>query len=130
MDERQVPHGPRAERDPPEEQPDAERGKVIFETRGCLACHQHKDFPKGKATHGPDLSRIGAKLSTQPAAELYGWSTKGALWLYSWVRQPNRYHARTVMPDTFLDPIREDAAFKQFMTETKMKWEAYKRAFA
>ena len=28
---------------------------------------------------------------------------KGRRWLYSWVRQPNKYHARTVMPDLFLD---------------------------
>ena len=26
-------------------------------------------------------------------------------WLYSWVRNPNRYHARTVMPNLFLEPI-------------------------
>ena len=26
-------------------------------------------------------------------------------WLYSWLRNPNRYHPRTVMPNVFLDPI-------------------------
>lgn len=72
----------------------AERGKKVFEVRGCLACHSHSDFPKGKATQGPDLSRIGAKLATHE---------NGRAWLYSWVREPNRYHARTVMPNTFLD---------------------------
>jgi cytochrome c2 len=73
----------------------AERGKKVFQVRGCLACHSHADFPEGKAVHGPDLSRIGAKLATHE---------NGKQWLYSWVRQPNRYHSRTVMPDTFLDP--------------------------
>ena len=43
----------------------AERGKKVFEMRGCLACHSHADFPDGKATHGPDLSRIGAKLADE-----------------------------------------------------------------
>ena len=75
----------------------AERGKKVFEMRGCLACHSHADFPPGKATHGPDLSRIGAKLAT---------SRDGKKWLYSWVREPNRYHSRTVMPNTFLEPDR------------------------
>ena len=81
----------------PEEgmQGSVERGKKVFEVRGCLACHSHADFPKGQATHGPDLSRIGAKLTT---------SENGKKWLYSWVREPNRYHARTVMPNTFLEP--------------------------
>lgn len=31
--------------------------------------------------------------------------------------------------DTFLNPIREDAAFRQFMAEMKTKWEGYKRDF-
>jgi cytochrome c2 len=47
------------------EQPSAERGKVLFETRGCLACHKHQDFPVGQATQGPDLSR---NRRTAPAA--------------------------------------------------------------
>ncbi len=94
------------------------RGKKLFATRGCLACHQHadfkkenaaewqplvdkdpadlkgKDYPLTKATQGPDLSRIGAKLSM---------STDGRNWLDSWVREPSRYHARTLMPNLFLE---------------------------
>ncbi len=92
--------------DPPEsvtEQPSAERGKWLFESRGCLACHSHESFPGIAANQGPDLSRIGAKFNTE----------KGALWLYSWVKQPHRYHVRTKMPELYLDPIEEnDAAGK------------------
>jgi hypothetical protein len=73
---------------------DAARGKLLFETRGCLACHQHVEFPKAHESQGPDLSRIGAKLTT----------ANGKKWLYSWVREPNRYHTRTVMPNLFLGP--------------------------
>ena len=76
-------------------EPSAERGKTVFQVRGCLACHQHKDFPEGKSTQGPDLSRIGDKLTTP----------QGARWLYSWVREPKHYHARTVMPNLFLEPV-------------------------
>lgn len=75
----------------------AERGKELFQTRGCLACHQHKEFPNAKQTQGPDLSRIGGKLKLN--------GQDGQRWLYSWVREPNRYHARTVMPNLFLEPI-------------------------
>jgi len=77
------------------DEPSAERGKTVFQVRGCLACHQHKDFPEAKSTQGPDLSRIGDKLS----------NPEGAKWLYSWVREPKHYHARTVMPNLFLEPI-------------------------
>ena len=75
--------------------PSAERGKELFEVRGCLACHMHKDFPAGKASHGPDLSRMGDKLANQ----------QGPRWLYSWLREPSHYHARTLMPNALLLPI-------------------------
>ncbi len=75
------------------------RGKKVFEVRGCLACHKHADFPQGMAVQGPDLSRIGAKLASNP---------DGRKWLYSWVRNPSRYHPRTYMPNLFLEP-EEDA---------------------
>ena len=80
----------------------AERGKWLFESRGCLACHAHEAFPT-TADQGPDLTRTAAKLNNQ----------KGALWLYSWLKQPHRYHARTKMPELYLDPIVEKDAQNQ-----------------
>lgn len=87
------------------------RGKQQFQTRGCLACHNHQEFPevknfrpKGEITQGPDLSGLSAKLSADR-------NPNGRKWLYSWVKQPNRYHTRTVMPDLFLNP-EQDASGK------------------
>src|SRR5262249_15051194 len=79
------------------EQASAERGKFMFQTRGCLACHQHADFPDAHDKQGPNLTGLGGKLVSQ----------KGQNWLYSWVREPNRYHSRTVMPNLFLEPIKD-----------------------
>jgi cytochrome c551/c552 len=76
------------------ESPSVERGKLAFQTRGCLACHQHPDVKEGKAVHGPDLAKLGAKLT----------GDKGGKWLYTWLRDPTNYHARTSMPNLFLDP--------------------------
>lgn len=78
----------------------AERGKKLFELRGCLACHQNHDFPQAQANQGPDLSRLAGKLGTDD----------GKKWLYTWLRQPNSYHARTLMPDVKLEPITTKAA--------------------
>lgn len=76
--------------------PDLERGKAAFQLRGCLTCHEHPDFPKPfVATQGPNLAELGSKLVGE----------KGRKWLYSWVREPNRYHVRTTMPNLFLEPI-------------------------
>ena len=84
----------------------AERGKVLFQERGCLACHNHKDFPntatfrgEDEIIQGPDLSGVGTKFNAQR-------NPNGAKWLYSWIKQPSRYHVRTVMPDLFLTPIK------------------------
>jgi cytochrome c2 len=92
--------------DPPQgitEAPSAERGKWLFESRGCLACHSHAEFPGIASNQGPDLSRVAAKFN----------SGKGQRWLYSWLRQPNSYHARTVMPNLYLEPIVEKDANNQ-----------------
>ncbi len=75
-------------------QPNAERGKELFATKGCVACHTHSEVPGVKADFGPELSRIDAKLI----------AGKGGFdWLYTWISEPERYHPRTKMPHLFLD---------------------------
>jgi hypothetical protein len=76
--------------------PDVERGRKVVQLRGCLACHQHADFPAATSTHGPNLSRIGAKAASTP---------NGRDWLYSWLREPSRYHPKTIMPNVLLEPV-------------------------
>ncbi len=80
------------------EKASAERGKVAFEVR-CLACHQHNDFPAGKMTQGPDLTRIAAKFSAKS-------NPNGPKWLYSWLQNPSNYHPRTLMPNMILQPVK------------------------
>ncbi len=78
---------------PPDAQkPSAERGKRLFQRRGCLACHRHADFPESKATQGPDLTDLGAKLRQD----------RGRQWLVAWLRDPTAYSPRTVMPNPLL----------------------------
>jgi len=82
---------------PPEvtEPASAERGRRLFLTQGCLACHKHEDFPEGQSIQGPNLSRLGSKLTTEA----------GRRWLVSWIRDPARHSPRTLMPNTLLAPI-------------------------
>ena len=80
---------------PKDYKPNAERGKDFFSKKGCLACHSHKDFPDILQEFGPNLDKVYAKL--KPGEE-------GFRWLYSWIRDPHRYHKRTKMPHLFLDP--------------------------
>lgn len=76
-------------------------GKVLFETRGCLACHSHRDFPNATATHGPELSNIGDKFRGNDVPN-------SRAWLYTWLKNPSLYHPRTKMPDLILDPYEKD----------------------
>lgn len=92
------------------EQGDAARGKQQFQVRGCLACHTHEDpelkdmsnyRPVGEIVQGPDLSNLPSKFDPRR-------NPKGKAWLYSWIKEPTRYHVRTVMPNLFLDPIKDE----------------------
>lgn len=81
------------------------RGKQAFQMRGCLACHTHRDFPEAiqyraadSIAHAPDLSNMGDKLDPQR-------NPQGKAWLYSWLKQPHRYHPRSLMPEMYLDPV-------------------------
>ncbi len=113
------------------------RGTVLFEERGCLACHTHKDFPDlakyrkaGELQQGPDLSAIGDKFDPKR-------NPNGHRWLYSWIKKPNRYHVRTVMPDLFLGPIKHKdiegnvtvvtdpaADITEFLLQSRTGWSA------
>lgn len=85
-----------------------ERGKLLFETRGCLACHTHREFPEAHPestnqyldgiAQGPDLSALGDKLAGSQ-------KDVGRRWLVSWLRNPGSYHVRTRMPNMLLEPI-------------------------
>lgn len=77
--------------------PDVERGESLFAERGCLACHQHEKVPGSKAEFGPNISDIHKKVKRNTGKD--GFSD----WLYTWIKEPTRYHARTKMPNLYLD---------------------------
>ena len=76
------------------ESPSADRGKRLFELRGCLACHKHREFPAGQSIEAADLSDLAAKYTTQAGKD----------WLTSWLRDPMRHSSRTKMPNLLLEP--------------------------
>ncbi len=77
--------------DPP--RGDLARGRKLFESVGCLACHRVGDDKRGVdglemasfRSHGPNLDGTGSKVS--------------AGWLYSWIRSPKDYWHDTKMPN-------------------------------
>jgi cytochrome c551/c552 len=93
----------------------AERGRVLFQTRGCLACHTHAAFADADSFRdpdellaGPDLSNIAGKLDAE----------SGRVWLTEFIRQPVRHLPRTIMPDLLLEPIQNRDAEGQVLSVT------------
>jgi cytochrome c2 len=76
--------------------PNIDRGRKLFTQRGCLACHQHAAVPGTTADFGPNISDIHQKVTRNADDPTF------SNWLYSWLRDPTRYHERTRMPNLFL----------------------------
>jgi cytochrome c2 len=82
------------------------RGKKLFETVGCLACHGIDDMTAYHADFAPDLSSIGSKVTPS--------------WLYSWVRNPDHYDPNTRMPSLRLS-TREASDITAYLMTKKNK---------
>ena len=78
-------------------QADAERGEKLFVERGCLACHSHAAVPEAKEDFGPNISDIHQKVKRNADDPAF------SDWLYTWLREPERYHKRTKMPNLYLE---------------------------
>src|SRR3989338_720084 len=91
---------------------DPKKGEETVSSIGCFACHnlQHELAAAPRTNdslrreHGPNLTGLGAKTSK--------------VWIYNWLKDPNRYHPETRMPNLRLsDEEAADAA--AFLAEDK-----------
>ena len=70
----------------------AEKGKELVASVGCMACHQIQKSPDNQPTtrellrrqHGPNLIGLGSKTTKE--------------WVFNWLKDPQRYHPLTRMP--------------------------------
>ena len=104
---------------------DPSKGKELFFQKGCLACHSHKGYDKSevqpadlgslnpkyapdkaqtfdptgfpesvrkyaKADYGPNLANIAAKFQSHD---------QGYKWLANWIKKPEAYHPKSLMPN-------------------------------
>ena len=72
---------------------DSERGRELFLSKGCLACHLHKDQPRNgysklAQSFGPGITNLAAKFPDP--------SRRG--WLASWIKDPSLYNSNSFMP--------------------------------
>ena len=87
-------------------EPNVDLGADLFERQGCLACHQHDDFPDAVSVEGPNLTHIGMKYQSETSQA----------WLTRWIRTPAELSPRTKMPETFLTAS-EAASIALYLTD-------------
>ncbi len=91
---------------------DVKKGEELVSSIGCFACHQVQPQKTDQARnaenlhreHGPNLIGLGSKTSKE--------------WIYSWLKDPNRYHPQTRMPNLRLSD-QEAADIAQYLSEDK-----------
>lgn len=91
---------------------DEKNGELLVSSIGCFACHQVMPEPSlDKSTvdsvrrrYGPNLIGLGSKTS--------------AVWLYNWLKDPNRYHPQTSMPNLRLTD-QEAADITSYLIQNK-----------
>ncbi len=96
------PSGPYKFNPGPNRRESVKRGKRLFETRGCLACHNIDG--KG-GTHGPDLSRVAMKVKPD--------------WVVNWLKNPRHYDPGTVMPSLKLPDAEAQAIAAYLLSRGK-----------
>ncbi len=92
----------------------AEKGRVLFTERGCLACHTHDGtdrldqknagiLVKSDAMFGPNLTSLSGKIAAN-AFEHPEQIDAGRKWLIQWIVDPHVHSPRSRMPVTHLTP--------------------------
>jgi cbb3-type cytochrome oxidase cytochrome c subunit len=107
--------------DPPV-QGDPDKGKESFFQKGCLACHQHPEYPAdsfpdsvqkyARADYGPNLANLAAKFPSKEA---------GFKWLANWIKHPEAYHAKTLMPNLQLS-WQDSADIAAWLVSLEANW--------
>lgn len=91
---------------------DAGRGKDLFSTKGCIACHNHKDHPEQKPRgFGPSLSEVAVKFKTPEQKQ----------WLAAWIKNPAFFNATTFMPSLQLSD-QESADLAAYLVSVPGAW--------
>jgi cbb3-type cytochrome oxidase cytochrome c subunit/mono/diheme cytochrome c family protein len=79
---------------------DVEKGRQIFYSMGCYACHLGPDDRAGSALPEPTLRRFERRDDVPPGPRLIGLGSKlNAKWLNAWLAEPRHYNSVTRMPN-------------------------------
>jgi cytochrome c2 len=75
---------------------DVAKGKMLFQSKGCIACHTAAGVPGATGTIGPNLNGIG---DTAKRPTLADGSTNTPEHIREWIMDPNSKKPGTMMPN-------------------------------
>jgi len=70
-------------------------GRMVVNMKGCTGCHRIGKLSLQRITIGPDLTSVGDRLKEA--------------WIYSWVKNPQKYRPDTLMPNLGLSDMQARA---------------------
>ena len=70
-------------------------GKMLINIKGCTGCHRIGKLSLQRVTIAPDLSFVGDRLKQE--------------WIYSWIKDPQKYRPDTLMPNLGLTDMQARA---------------------
>jgi len=79
-------------------------GRMVVNMKGCTGCHRIGKLSLQRITIGPDLTLVGDRLKES--------------WIYSWVKDPQKYRLDTLMPNLGLSDM-EARAVAAYLSEQK-----------
>ncbi|MFQ5949249.1 MAG: c-type cytochrome [Nitrospiria bacterium] len=81
-----------------------EMGKMVINMKGCTGCHRIGKLSLQRVTIGPDLTDIGDRLKEK--------------WIFSWIKDPQKYRPETLMPNMGLTDMQAQAV-AAYLSERK-----------
>ncbi|MFQ5579122.1 MAG: c-type cytochrome [Nitrospiria bacterium] len=84
-----------------------EMGKMVINIKGCTGCHRIGKLSLQRVTIGPDLTHVGDRLKEG--------------WIYSWIKDPQKYRPETLMPNMGLSEIQARSIAAYLSEQKQMK---------
>jgi cytochrome c2 len=92
---------------------DANNGKMLFQQKGCIACHVAQGVQGATGTIGPNLNGIGDPAKRPKLADGAANSPEH---LKEWIKDPQKLKPGTMMPNLQLSDKEADDLVALLMT--------------
>lgn len=94
----------------------ADRGALLFATKGCVGCHTHASFPNARMQVGPDLTAIAGRAATRVSG------LDARAYIRQSLREPGAYRVagyEALMPEIALSDLQIESLTAFLLSPTR-----------